>query len=138
MLVKKLIVTLWRDGQAVPLDKLDRAELSDNDPAQLWLIDGFTLDGSKPELHVCHYRITPRSVPLWTIEKRHQTNLTMQYGIFYDDRGNQYICGDTADKVECLPIPCPKVRKGITTKFMGGEWHKLVSNQWVALNSTVI
>jgi hypothetical protein len=32
---------------------------------------------------------------------------------------------------ERLPIPCPKVRKGIETRWRNGEWVKLLKTGWM-------
>ena len=35
---------------------------------------------------------------------------------------------------ELQPIPCPKVRKGIRTRYIGGRWERLLKSVgWVAI-----
>lgn len=31
---------------------------------------------------------------------------------------------------ECLPCPCPKVRKGIETRWISGRWEKHLKSGW--------
>ena len=43
--------------------------------------------------------------------------------------------GDSkAVRVETMPFPCPKVRKGIETRYRHGTWQKLLKTKgWVAV-----
>ncbi len=36
-----------------------------------------------------------------------------------------------AFKVEREPVPCPKVRKGLETRWYQGAWQKLMAKGWV-------
>jgi hypothetical protein len=36
-----------------------------------------------------------------------------------------------AEHVEREPVPCPKVRKGIETRWHRGHWEKLLKTGWV-------
>lgn len=48
---------------------------------------------------------------------------------FWTDSG---IRGNTkAVRVEREPLPCPKVRKGIETRYRDGRWQKLLKKGWV-------
>lgn len=38
-----------------------------------------------------------------------------------------------AVKIEHEPIPCPKVRKGVETRYRYGHWEKLLKSGWVTL-----
>lgn len=38
-----------------------------------------------------------------------------------------------AIKTEERYLPCPKVRKGITTRYSNGKWQKLLRQGWVTL-----
>lgn len=42
-----------------------------------------------------------------------------------------FVRGNTeAVKVEETPVPCPKVRKGIATRWYRGRWEKLLKSGW--------
>ncbi len=34
---------------------------------------------------------------------------------------------------ESVPFPCPPVRKGLQTRYLDGEWQKLLKSGWVTL-----
>lgn len=36
------------------------------------------------------------------------------------------------DRTEVEPIPCPKVRKGIETRYRQGRWEKCLKTGWTA------
>jgi len=47
--------------------------------------------------------------------------------------GSVYIDGKKqAEHVDRVPVPLPKVRKGIETRWYMGRWEKLLKNGWVA------
>lgn len=53
----------------------------------------------------------------------------------YNKKGYLYLLngGSTRPiKYETFPIPCPKVRKGIETKWLQGRWAKLLKSGWVS------
>jgi hypothetical protein len=42
----------------------------------------------------------------------------------------QYMASKSADFTEVTPIPCPKVRKGIDTRYRDGRWEKCLKTGW--------
>lgn len=44
----------------------------------------------------------------------------------------QYLASKPADITESAPLPCPKVRKGIETRYRQGRWEKCLRTGWVA------
>lgn len=37
-----------------------------------------------------------------------------------------------AERIERQPIPCPKVRRGVETRYHEGTWQKLLKRGWVS------
>lgn len=44
----------------------------------------------------------------------------------------QYLASKPSDITEVVPIPCPKVRKGIETRYRHGRWEKCLRAGWVS------
>jgi len=66
-----------------------------------------------------------------------QTLRTLGDGIYQDNDGLKYRlveCGRTKPiAFDRVPVPCPKVRKGIETRWHNGQWEKYLKSQgWIS------
>jgi hypothetical protein len=91
-----------------------------------WLPCWFDADSSGEYCKSCGQRhdsvghaITPQTLHVSGYDGRYGGQLSngTRYTVEIDPRGQ-------AVKIESIAIPCPKVRKGIETRFYRGEWQK--------------
>jgi hypothetical protein len=78
---------------------------------------------------VSHSSVTPDTLRLGGYDGRYGGTLSngARFYVRIDPRGQ-------AVKIEETPIPCPKVRAGMETRFERGSWQKYLKAQgWVAV-----
>jgi hypothetical protein len=96
---------------------------------------------SEPTIYRNYYACYPMTSHEFEIEfpegtyRIYENSIPGSYSIFFDTgiRRTLYLADSSAKPIafETEPYPCPKVRKGIETRYRDGRWEKyLKSSGW--------
>ena len=104
-----------------------------------WVIKDFYLCSDKPEVIIHHWPIGTISPPfaLHLHENQEVEKSGQQYALRVAPYQWSYISLADAGRTKSIdtyvkPYPCPKVRKGIETRYHYGQWQKLLKSGWVS------
>lgn len=125
MFIKKLFVTIFRDGKEIALDKVDPLTLSDHSLCKLYIVDGCSIN--TPTMIAHFYPYADRCF-YFQVKDLHNRPLERQYGVYCDSANpnTRYHLPDNAraDHVVSVDIPRPKVRGNVVLTYRNGFWHK--------------